>query len=111
MRHRQAVEPVEKREHGVLVLVREPVLVDAFDEGDVVAAAETSVDRRDLPEGAPRAFDRHEILHRCRDDQRPRMNEQQQPGVVYAAGHAAERVLLGIAVRVVEDPVRHPHRQ
>ena len=46
-----------------------------------------------------------------RDVERPRVRREQQAGVVDARGDQPGRVLLGVAVGVLEDAVRHAHRQ
>ena len=58
-----------------------------------------------------RALDGKEVLDRGRHVDRPRVGEEQQAGMVHALRDEAGRVLLGIAVGVLEDAVRHAHGQ
>ncbi len=69
------------------------------------------VEAPDLADRLARPLDREEVLHGRRDMDRARVCEQQEPRMVDTLLHQAGRVLLGIAVGIVEEADGHPHRQ
>ena len=87
------------------------MLVVALAERDAVGVPEAAVERRDLPHRLARSLDREEVENGGGDVERPRVGEEQQARVVDPFGHEARRVLLGVAVGVLEDAVGHPHGQ
>ena len=87
------------------------MIVIALDHRHVGAVSEALVESAQLAERPARPFDREEVLDRGREVQRSRIGEEQEARVVHAAGDEPGRVLLGVAVRVLEDPVGHPHGQ
>ena len=87
----QAVEPIEERERGGLVLDGELVLVVALGHRDAVAMAEAAVDAGDLAERPARALDREEVEHRGRHEHGPRVHQQQQARVIDAVRDHAGR--------------------
>jgi len=108
---RLLVEAVQEGEGRLLVLERVAVLVVTLRHADPVGVAEAPVEAGHLVQRLARALDGHEVLHRRGDEERPRIDEEQQAGVVDSLRHQPVRVLLGIGVGVLEDAVGHPHGQ
>src|SRR5882672_8732175 len=78
---------------------------------DAVAMVETLVEAAHLAKRSMGTFNREKIQYCGRHQCRPRIHQQQQPGVINAIRNHTEKVLLRIAVWIRKDPIEDPHRQ
>src|SRR5579862_896042 len=62
-------------------------------------------------ESLVRAFNRKEVECRRSNEDRARVHQQQEPGIVDAVRYHAVQVLLRIAVRILEYPIVNSHGQ
>ena len=83
--------------------------VIAFDQRNPLSAVETLVQAAHFADSLARAFNGEEIEHRRGHHYRPRIHHQQQPRMVHTVCNHSVKVLLGIAVRILEDAVIDPH--
>ena len=85
--------------------------VVALHHGDPLLVAAAAIDGGDFTNRLPGALDRKEVQHGSRDEHRPWIREQQQPGVIHAGRDEIREVLLRVAVGILEDPVVDAHGQ
>ena len=79
-------------------------------ERDAVAVPELRVQLLHFSKSLAHPLNGEKIKHGSRHHHRARIHQQEQPGMVHAVRNHAKQILLGVAVRVDKNPVRHPHR-